>query len=195
MSVIFGIKENNCVIIAADKRGSDIDGNLITDECEKITVINDHLAYASAGNAAIEKAIALETKKLASIEKLTTDDLHEVIRSFYNRVQELSIQSILYLPFCCVIAGKGSRNKLSLVSISCFRGVFSANEVPMVLWPPDKSVQQACINSFVSNYHLHHSDFAKRTVYDISCLSKLVSPSGNQWIYNFETDKGEYSSF
>ena len=195
MSVIFGIKENNCVIIAADKRGSDIDGHLITDECDKITVINDHLAYASAGNAAIEKAITLETQKQASIRELTTDDLHDIITSFYNRVQELNIQSILYLPFCCVIAGKNRHNKLSLIAISCFRGVLSANEVPMVLWPPDKSVQQDCINSFVSNYRLHHSDFAKRTVYDISRLSKLVSPSGNQWIYNFETDKGEYSTF
>lgn len=63
MSVIFGINESTRVVIAADNRGSDASGHFITDDCEKILVVNKHLAFASAGNAAIEKAISLELKR------------------------------------------------------------------------------------------------------------------------------------
>ena len=44
MSVIFGIKENNRIIIAGDKRGSSIDGKTLSDDLDKVLMINDHLA-------------------------------------------------------------------------------------------------------------------------------------------------------
>ena len=42
MSVIFGIKENNRIIIAGDKRGSSIDGKTLSDDLDKVLMINDH---------------------------------------------------------------------------------------------------------------------------------------------------------
>ena len=63
MSVIFGIKENNRIIIAGDKRGSSIDGKTLSDDLDKVLMINDHLAFSSAGNAAIEKAISIDLNK------------------------------------------------------------------------------------------------------------------------------------
>lgn len=45
MSVIFGIKENNRIIIAGDKRGSSIDGKTLSDDLDKVLMINDHLAF------------------------------------------------------------------------------------------------------------------------------------------------------
>ena len=36
MSVIFGIKENNRIIIAGDKRGSSIDGKTLSDDLDKV---------------------------------------------------------------------------------------------------------------------------------------------------------------
>lgn len=57
MSVIFGIHEKHQIVIAGDKRVSTVDGNFISDDWEKVIVINNHLALASAGNGAIEKAI------------------------------------------------------------------------------------------------------------------------------------------
>ena len=62
MSVIFGIKENNRIIIAGDKRGSSIDGKTLSDDLDKVLMINDHLAFSSAGNAAIEKAISIHSR-------------------------------------------------------------------------------------------------------------------------------------
>lgn len=78
MSVIFGIKENNRIIIAGDKRGSSIDGKTLSDDLDKVLMINDHLAFSSAGNAAIEKAISIDLNKATNKDCLTTDDLLDI---------------------------------------------------------------------------------------------------------------------
>lgn len=57
MSVIFGIKEKEVIIVAGDRRASAIDGAFISDEMQKVVAINDWLCMASAGSVAIEKAI------------------------------------------------------------------------------------------------------------------------------------------
>lgn len=57
MSVIFGIVENNSIIIAGDRRASSIDGTFISDNEQKVTEINGHLGIVTAGNVAIEKAV------------------------------------------------------------------------------------------------------------------------------------------
>lgn len=56
MSVIFGIKENNRIIIAGDKRGSSIDGKTLSDDLDKVLMINDHLAFSSAGKLKRERS-------------------------------------------------------------------------------------------------------------------------------------------
>lgn len=45
MSVIFGIKENNRIIIAGDKRGSSIDGKTLSDDLDKVLMINSFIPY------------------------------------------------------------------------------------------------------------------------------------------------------
>lgn len=83
MSVIFGIVDQGKIIIAGDRRLSSIDGNLISDDGQKVIAINDRLAIATAGNAAIEKAILTDVEKSCNTSNLTTDDLVDVIRNFY----------------------------------------------------------------------------------------------------------------
>ena len=63
MSVIFGIKEENRIIIAGDKRGTRIDGETFSDNLDKVITVNDQLAFACAGNAAIEEAIVIDLNK------------------------------------------------------------------------------------------------------------------------------------
>lgn len=108
MSVIFGIKENNRIIIAGDKRGSSIDGKTLSDDLDKVLMINDHLAFSSAGNAAIEKAISIDLNKATNKDCLTTDDLLDIIKAFYKRVADTNCDAILALPFYFLIAGKGN---------------------------------------------------------------------------------------
>ena len=53
MSVIFGIEESDVIILCGDKRSSTKEGTFIDDNMQKVTVINEHLAFVAAGNAAI----------------------------------------------------------------------------------------------------------------------------------------------
>ena len=195
MSVIFGIQENNQIIIAGDKRVSTADGNFISDDWEKVIVINNHLAFVSAGNGAIEKAIMADVHKHPNIEQLSSDDLCEIIQIFYERVKNEGIVGILTLPFCCLIAGKNKNGKPTLINCGCFKMKLDFAEVPMALYPPTKESHQACNLCFVKNYKLHHDTFAERTIEDVSKISNLVSPTGSKWTFNFEKQIGLLESF
>ena len=58
-------------------------------------MINDHLAFSSAGNAAIEKAISIDLNKATNKDCLTTDDLLDIIKAFYKRVADTNCDAIL----------------------------------------------------------------------------------------------------
>lgn len=198
MSVIFGIKDpdNNPtrIIICGDKRASSIAGEFINDDMQKVTVINDKLAFASAGNAAIEKAVTIDSGKV-SAETQTTDTLLKIIIDFYDRAKALNLTAITLMPFSALIAGENDNGTPSLVSVSCVKGKLSYAEVPMALYPPAGMSMQDCANIFVRNYKLNHNQFCQGTVREISRLSKVVSPTGTIWTYDFTTRKGVLQEF
>lgn len=194
MSVIFGIKEENAVIIAGDNRGSAKDGRPLTDSLNKVIAINKHLAFASAGNAAIGTAIQMDVNKINN-EEMTTDELLVVIRDFYQRVNDTKAMGILALPFYFLLAGKNMKQEACLFSGGIFNGELNMNEVPMALYPPADVDIQACCNFFAENYKLHHPEFVERTIHQISQISKFVSATGNKWIFNMATGTGTLHSF
>lgn len=195
MSVIFGIKENNRIIIAGDKRGSSVDGKMLSDNLDKVLMINSHLAFSSAGNAAIETAISMDIKKAENKDSMTTDDLLDVIKAFYKRVIDTNCNSILALPFYFLIAGRGRICNSSLISGGNIRGVLDAKEVPMALYPPADAKMDECCECFAKNYKLNNPEFAERTIKEISTISSLVSPTGDKWVYNIMTGTGSLFSF
>ena len=99
-------------------------------------MINDHLAFSSAGNAAIEKAISIDLNKATNKDCLTTDDLLDIIKAFYKRVADTNCDAILALPFYFLIAGKGRDGNASLISGGNIKGRLDAKDVPMALFPP-----------------------------------------------------------
>ena len=171
MSVIFGIKENNRIIIAGDKRGSSIDGKTLSDDLDKVLMINDHLAFSSAGNAAIEKAISIDLNKATNKDCLTTDDLLDIIKAFYKRVADTNCDAILALPFYFLIAGKGRDGNASLISGGNIKGRLDAKDVPMALFPPADAKMQECCDCFAKNYKLHNSEFVYSILYK-PCIFK-----------------------
>lgn len=195
MSVIFGIKESGRIIIAGDKRGSSIDGKTLSDNLDKILVVNNHLAFASAGNAAIEKTISIDLNKVTNKDDLSTDDLLDIIKAFYQRVIDTNCNSILSLPFYFLVAGKGRNDNASLISGGNIKGRLEVMEVPVALYPPADIKMQECCDCFVKNYKLYNTDFPERTIKEIADISHLVSPMGNKWIYDIATEKGILFSF
>lgn len=195
MSVIFGIVDNGKIIIAGDKRLSSIDGEMISDDGEKVVVINEKLAIASAGNVAIERAIINDMEKFDDISNMTTNDLVEIISTFYKRVLDNDCISIYNLPFYCLIAGIGGDGKSHLINAGRFKNGFGAKEVPMALYNPSDTIQDDCNKIFVKNYKLHHADFCERTIREISNISKIVSFTGDKWEYDISTQKGKLYNF
>jgi hypothetical protein len=197
MSVIFAIKEEGKIVLAADKRGSGKDGRRITDDMEKIIVINDQLAFASAGNAVFGKLVEMDVDKLAEKETLTTDDLARIIRNAYQKIRDIGVLDKLNMPssFYFLIAGKSQNGNASLISGGTPKGKLDMSEVPMALYPPDGTDIKHCCEIFAKNYKLHYADFVERTVREISAISHFVSPTGEQWIYDIATGKGTLKSF
>lgn len=195
MSVIFGIKENNEIIIAADKRGTNILNGTYRDDEEKLTVINEHLAFATAGNVSIKKAILMDIQKLRNIEKVTTDNLLDVMTSFYKGINEKGLTGLISMPFTFLIAGQSKNNNASLISGSNIKGIYSAVEVPMALYPPEDVKNELCCQIFAKNYNLHHSSFVENTINEIAELGDYVSNTGDKWIYNINLKKGRLLSF
>ena len=193
MSVIFGIDEPNQIIICGDKRASSKEGQFINDELQKVTVVNTHLAFVSAGNAAIEKALQIDISKSDVVD--TVDDIVSIIETFYKRVVETAAKTILMYPFCCLIAGKTNNDESALVSLSCMKGKLTYQKAPMALFPPAGTSIDECNNAFVRNYKLHHDLFCELTVQDIAKISSVVSSTGTKWVYNKITGIGTQTEF
>lgn len=194
MSVLFGIDEKDSITICADRRASSKEGKFISDDLQKITVVNPSLAFASAGNAAIEKAVAIDADK-AGVDQMNVDGLLAVINAFYDRVKEAGCDSILLLPFYCLIAGTRKDGSSVLINLGCVRGKLSYAAAPMALYPPADAEQEKCNISFVRNYKLHKAQFCENTVREISEMSSLVSPTGDKWIFDKATGTGKLYSF
>lgn len=195
MSVIFGIVEQEKIIIAGDKRLSSIEGEFISDDGNKVTEINNKLAIATAGNIAIEMAIWDDIKRSGNTSNMTTDDVVEIIQNFYKRVLENDCKAIYELPFYGLIAGMSRDGNAHLINIGKFKEGIIANDVPMALYCPADTKQDTCNQIFVKNYKLHHSDFCERTVQEISSISKIVSTTGNKWEYDILAKRGTRYSF
>ena len=195
MSIIFGINENDEIIIAGDKRGTNILNGSYSDDEEKLTVINEHLVFATAGNVSIKNAILMDVQKLKKVENMTTEDMIDVIASFYKGINEKAITGLISMPFTFLIAGQSKKDNACLISGSNIRGRYSVQEVSMALYPPEDVKNELCCQIFANNYNLHHSSFVENTIGEIADLSDYVSSTGDKWIYNIHLKKGRFFSF
>lgn len=195
MSVIFGIVENHEITIAGDKRGTSIKGGSPNDSINKVIMVNDQLAFAAAGNLAIATAIQMDINKSKNKEKITVDNLLDIIKAFYQKLSDNGATNILVYPFSFLIAGKNRNSEANLISGANIKGHLEAIEVPMALYPPEDVGNEECCNIFARNYHLYRLEFVEKTIRDISDLSKFVSVTGDKWVYNITKGKGLLHTF
>ncbi len=198
MSVIFGIKEENQIIIAGDKRETNKYNGQYSDDSDKVIIINEHLAFASAGNTAMLTAIKMEIDKIRDKEKMFTDDLLEIIKEFYKGLTEKKLTLLLSYPYCFVIGGKNRKNSTSLFVGLNTKGGLSTQEAQayeLALLPPDGLDRTVCNDIFLKKYNSGQTDFVEKTIYEISEININVSPTGDKWIYNIKQEKGVLHTF
>lgn len=196
MSTIMGIKTNNIVILGADKQLSTYDNEFISDNSDKILSINNHLAIACAGNAAIQKAIEIDIEKM-DVEKIIAEDVVEVIYKLFEKLKKVKVKTILSVPSYVIIGGLDKNKNLSLKLFSYKQGKIQCSEVAanMVIVPPNDVSEKKCIDIFVENYRFYTSTMIEKTVSDISDISSVVSKSGNKWVYDNRTKLSKKEKF
>lgn len=193
-----GIKTNNIVILGADKRLSTYEGKVISDDSDKILVVNSHLAMACAGNAAVQKAIEIDIGKMkADKEMLVIENVIDVIYKLFHKLKKADVNTILSVPSYVIIGGVNKRNHLKLMLFSYKHGKMKCSEVKanMMIVPPNDINMQRCIDIFVENYHLHTSNVIEQTVADISAISDVVSRCGSKWVYDNRSKLSKKKSF
>lgn len=198
MSTIMGIKTNNIVILGADKRLSTYENKFISDDADKILVVNNHLAIACAGNAAIQKAIEIDTDKL-EIDKslLYAEDAIDVVCTLFKKLEKANAKTILSNSSYVIIGGQNRSKEIKLLAVSYTHEKLQWSEVQgdKIVFPPNDVSMQKCAEIFVENYKLHTESMIEKTILDISSISVVVSKCGNKWIYDNRTRLSEKRSF
>lgn len=198
MSTIMGIKTNNIVILGADKRLSTYENKFISDDADKIFVVNNHLAIACAGNAAIQKAIEIDTDKL-EIDKslLYVEDAIDVVCNLFKKLEKANAKTILSNSSYVIIGGQNRSKEIKLLAVSYTHEKLQWSEVQgdKIVFPPNDVSMQKCAEIFVENYKLHTESMIEKTILDISSISVVVSKCGNKWIYDNRTRLSEKRSF
>lgn len=198
MSTIMGIKTNNIVILGADKRLSTYENKFISDDADKILVVNNHLAIACAGNAAIQKAIEIDMDKL-EIDKslLYVEDAIDVVCNLFKKLEKANAKTILSNSSYVIIGGQNRSKEINLFAVSYTHEKLQWSEVQgdKIVFPPNDVSMQKCAEIFVENYKLHTESMIEKTILDISSISVVVSKCGNKWIYDNRTKLSEKRSF
>lgn len=198
MSVIMGIKTNNVVILGADKRLSTYNNEVVSDDSDKILVVNNHLAMTFAGNAAIQMAIGIDIDRL-EIDKqsLYVEDAIDILCSLFERLKRAKAKTILSTSSCVIIGGLSKDKSLKLLAFSYVHGELSWSEVKgnQILFPPNDVSMKKCAEIFIGNFYSHEKNAIEKTVQDVSKISKVVSECGNKWTYDSRTHLSEKRDF
>lgn len=196
MSVIMGLKTENIVILAADKRGCGANGTVITEELTKIYIVNNHVAFAGAGNLAISKAIMMDIEKVESRKELYIEDVIKIMRKFYKHLVDVDAKTLLSFPAKFIIGGLNKQGNLGLYGCNNkSNGKFEVTEVDMLLFPPEEVSMQEASEIFVKNLHEETEKFMEQTVADIAEKSIWVNSVGDKWIYDNRSKMAELKSF
>ena len=198
MSVIMGIKTNNILVLGADKRVSTYENKPLSDDNDKILVVNNHLAMACAGNAAVQKAIEIDISKLEKDkDSLFIEDVLDVIRNLYRKLAIAKANTILSNSSYVIIGGLNRNQEMKLLSVSFVYGELHWGEVieDKIIYPPSDVTMQKTAEIFVENFMLHIECVIEKTVADISKFSDVVSRNGNKWVYDNRSGLSEKVDF
>lgn len=198
MSTIMGIKTNNIVILGADKRLSTYQNKFVSDNSDKIIVVNNHLAIASAGNAAIQKAIEIDIGNLEKEKHLLfIEDGLEVIINLFKKLEDAKAKTVLSCSSYVILGGLDRKRDMKLVSVSYSHGQlqYSEAQANIIIFPPSDVSMKKCLEIYVENYNLYPEIMIEKTVEDISDISAVVSRCGNKWIYDNRSKQSKKIDF
>jgi len=191
MSVIFGFHEADRITIVGDKRECNFNTNEYNDNSQKVFVIHEKLCIAIAGNIAISSAINIEINNYKTqIDRLlTTTDLTNLIKKFYERLIEKS-PSLLRYSFCCIYGGIDENGKTSLICGTRRSQGYIFNRISEYIFPPADVDANECKKILEKNYNKLRGDFPKNILQEVYAKSKVVSSCGDKWVFDIQKGQG-----
>ena len=197
MTVILGVRTDKTVVVAGDKRGTNIIENKDSDNLKKVTPINNHLCMASAGNLAISKAIKMEIEKIPDKSEMVIEDIIKIIQDFYERLYETNSVIIMSYQAAFIVGGLKGDGNTGLYAIYNHKGQLEITEIQDLgkIIPPDGMSEDEANSIFAFNLNKSVDNYIENTINDISKANEYVSPNGDKWVYNKQYDNSEMISF
>lgn len=201
MSVILGHKYTDKIYLAADNRLSTPNEEFISDDAKKIIIINDCLAIACAGNYAaqvmFEKGIKSIKNKKAQDLRIEDVLLHldAMYLSFEINKDKDYAKNILNMASDFIVSGKDQYNESCIYAVSYVDGKLGRTKTDSILFPPSDLSMDICAHIYVRNIKCKYEDFMQKTIKEIAVNSKVVSPSGDIWIYDIKNGKSMLEHF
>lgn len=191
MSVILGYQIKDRIVISADNRTSDIKGKLKSDTEKKIVVFNNHLCVATAGNR-LGYLMLEAIYKQNNMNDFYTEDFAGKLAELYRKNEN----NIFYkLPVSYIMGGKSRNGGCIMLAIDATNGKLNPIPCIKIIYPPDGIKPEITNKILDKNISKHPQDFYIHTIHKVSRKSKLVSHSGDVWIYDLNTDKSTLEHF
>ena len=187
MTVIMGHKTANKMYLGADNRVCTTEDKFIRDDDNKIVVVNKNVAVAFAGNAGMQ----LLFEKIIKNQKddIVVEDVLKHLETVY------AISNILYFvkkyrsALNCasrfIVAGKNRNGDYCMYTMSIVnRKLEKPRLVEGVIFPPSDANAKECFEIYDNHIKASDPNFIQNTIKDISKISKVISSSGDIWIYD-----------
>lgn len=197
MTVIVGVKTENTVIIAADKRATNIITRQVSDDLDKVIQINDKLCIGIAGNKAIASVIKMEIDKVFAKTEMVIEDVIEIIQNYYRLLVDTNSKITMSHIASFMIGGLKKNGNTGLYEVYNYNGQLNVSEINdfAKIIPPDGMSVGEANNIFLSNLSQQRRDYIEKTIMDISSVNEYVSPTGDKWNYDKRSNCSEKTSF
>lgn len=189
-----GYKEKGKIYLAADNRVTNKKDSSYSDKFSKLIILNDRLAMVCSGSRLAQERF-MNYIKDKNTNKWTIDDLEFNLNILCCSLNILNNMDVNKEGAYFIFGGLNKNDKMVMMSASWNHQIYSGGSVELVLYPPEDVDMQTCCNIFIPNLHEHFPAFMKKTIKEISEKSNMVSPSGDVWTYDFDTDISKLEHF
>ena len=200
MSVILGYMAEDKIYLGADNRTVKLDETISRDDVNKIVAVNNNVAVAFAGYNKSQMLFERMITNLSDKNEFYVEDalryiklIHWLFKLFWYRKigKEGRVLSSRF-----IVAGKNKNGKACLYTASILNGKLEKPSLTnRIIFPPSDADVKTCCDIYAINSINYHSDFIQRTIKDISKISKLISSTGDIWVYDITTDKSTLKHF
>lgn len=200
MSVIMAYKTEDKIYLGADNRSVTLEETISSDSKNKIIVINNDVAVAFAGCNKAQMMFEMLISKSKGKEDFRVEDVLRYIRNVYIICKffwfKKFAKEILNLGSRIIVAGKNKKGECCVYTVSILHRKFEKPSLTnKFMFPPYDSDVKRCFDIYALNSVKYPNDFISRTIKDIAKISKVISPTGDIWIYDMISGKSTLEHF